>query len=235
MLNEIKNRHRILVIAAHPDDEILGCGGTMAKFVDQGKEVSVLILGEGITSRSTGDQSTNRNRTKLLRNSCIEANQILGVTNLIFENLPDNRLDTLPLLDIVKKIEETISKIKPHIVFTHHSSDLNIDHSITHRATLTACRPTGDISIEELYAYEVPSSTEWSFNQFHPNFQPNFFNDISGTLDKKIEAMKMYRSELRKFPHPRSVEILRATAMKWGSMAGLKAVEAFQLIFKICH
>ncbi|MGB9855719.1 MAG: PIG-L deacetylase family protein [Caldisericum exile] len=219
-----------LIIAAHPDDEVLGCGGTIARLFDEGQKVFVAILGEGITSRYNDRKEVDINVLEKLKQSSEKAACLLGIDDLFFFNLPDNRFDTIPLLEIVKIIESVIYKIKPETIFTHHGGDLNIDHAITNRATLTAVRPITDNVVKTIYAYEVPSSTEWAFGQFNNTFKPNVFIDISKTLEKKIEAMLCYETEVKKFPHPRSPEALRTIAKRWGSVVGKDAVEAFELI-----
>jgi len=227
------NDKNILIVAAHPDDEVLGCGGTIARLTNEMKNVYVAVLGEGITSRYSQRELADVSTLETLRNSSKRVSELLGVKELFLYDLPDNRFDTTPLLDIVKIIEALISKVKPSTIFTHHGGDLNIDHSIIHRATLTAARPISGHCVKKVYSYEVPSSTEWAFSQFNNGFRPNVFFDISGTLEEKIEAMAIYESEARTFPHPRSPEALRALAKRWGVAAGLEAAEAFELIREI--
>jgi len=222
-----------LIIAAHPDDEVLGCGGTIARLTNEMKDVFVAILGEGITSRYNKREQADVSALETLRNSSKSVSKLLGVKELFLYNLPDNRFDTIPLLDIVKIIEALIDKVKPSTVFTHHGGDLNIDHSIIHRATLTATRPICGQPVKKVYAYEVPSSTEWAFDQFSQVFRANVFIDIGTTLEKKIKAMELYESEVRPFPHPRSPEALRLLAKRWGSVVGLDAAEAFELIREV--
>jgi LmbE family N-acetylglucosaminyl deacetylase len=222
-----------LVIAAHPDDEVLGCGGTIARLTNEMKNVYVAILGEGVTSRCSRYEKIDNTSLEKLKNNSKKVSKLLKVKKLFFFDLPDNRFDTVPLLDIVKIIESLIDKLKPSTVFTHHGGDLNIDHCITHRATLTATRPVAGISVKKVYTYEVPSSTEWAFGSFSKGFQANIFVDISETLERKIEAMEIYESEARSFPHPRSPEALRALAKVRGASASLSAAEAFELIREI--
>jgi len=224
----------ILVISAHPDDEVLGCGGTIVKLIKKGHEVFIAILGEGITSRFDKQEQTDLSQVYKLHDKSKKVAKYLGAKDLFFMNLPDNRFDTIPLLDIVKKIENLIEKTKPEIVYTHHGGDLNIDHNITFRATITATRPMKGCTVKELYTYEVPSSTEWAFGKFNQAFQPNVFVDISNTLENKIFAMKIYDEEVRQFPHPRSTENVIALAQKWGSSVGLLSAEAFELVRYIC-
>lgn len=219
---------KILAIAAHPDDEILGCGGTIARLVDEGAVAYTMILGEGITSR---DKTRNRsNRVKeieILKNQTIEANKKIGVKNVFTCDFPDNRFDTVPLLDIVKEIEKIKVDIKPDIIFTHYQKDLNIDHQITNQAVLIATRPLKDEFVKEIYAFEVLSSTEWNYAL---SFSPNTFYDITNYIDKKMDAMKCYTSEIREYPHPRSLDGIKIKSQQRGLEVGCKYAEAFNLI-----
>ena len=220
----------ILVIAAHPDDEVLGCGGTIARHGNQNDVVHIDIMGEGMNSRFEGGQSASPQKINDLHEQSRKAAQLLGAQEPAFHNLPDNRFDMVPLLEIIQIIEKSIHRIQPEIIYTHHGSDLNVDHGITLKAVLTATRPMQDCSVRQIYAFEVPSSTGWSFGQQLREFRPNVFFDINDTLELKIEAMRLYESEMRPFPHPRSPEALRALAMFRGSVSGLHAAEAFELI-----
>lgn len=220
----------VLVIAAHPDDEVLGCGGTITQLSQQGHHVYIAILGEGVTSRYDQREQADPDQLKTLHDCSYQAGAMMGAKELFLYELPDNRFDTVPLLDIIKIIEELVSRLQPSVVFTQHGGDLNVDHTITYRATLTATRPMEGFPVAEVYGYEVASSTEWAFQQFEPLFRPNVFVDIDHTLETKIKAMQHYESEARPFPHPRAPEALRAIAQRWGSAAGLQAAEAFALI-----
>lgn len=220
---------KVLVIAAHPDDEVLGCGGTIARLAEEGHPVEILILGEGATSRDAGDTDG----VAQLRADARAAAQVMGAANVRFASLPDNRFDSVPLLDVIQEIETVIEEVQPDVVYTQHGGDLNVDHQITFRAVMTAVRPMAGRSVRALYAYEVASSTEWAFGKFEPVFRPSRFVDITGTLDKKIEAMAAYEGESRVAPHPRSPDVLRAMATVRGSAAGLKAAEAFEVIWEI--
>ncbi|MGA8428450.1 MAG: PIG-L family deacetylase [Candidatus Sulfotelmatobacter sp.] len=220
----------VLVIAAHPDDEILGCGATAARLVEEGCEVYFAILGEGITSRHVARDAADATDLSLLHEHARAAGGKIGVKEVFLHKLPDNRLDTVPLLEVAKVVEELVARLKPEVIYTHHGGDLNVDHGVVHRAVLTATRPIAGQPVREIYAFEVPSSTEWAFQRLEPAFRPNIFVDVAHTLEKKISAMACYRSETRQFPHPRSPEALRAIATRWGSVAGFKAAEAFELI-----
>jgi len=223
----------VLVIAAHPDDEVLGCGGTIARLASK-TAIYIAILGEGHTSREyQGNAKPDTEKVTQLREMSEKAAAFLGAKDLFMYDLPDNRFDTLPLLDVVKIIESLIEKIKPSVVYTHHGGDLNIDHTVTFKATLTAARPLKDTEIKSIYTYEVPSATEWAFGGTCNQFEPNVFMDITKTLETKIIAMNFYQPEMRISPHPRSAESLRALATWRGSTAGLHAAEAFELIRQI--
>ena len=219
---------RVLVVAAHPDDEVLGCGGTMALLAHRGHEVYVLILGEGVTSRDN-ERDPDRRATEIatLRKAAKEASQILGVKKLFFEDFPDNRFDTVPLLELIKAVERVKKRINPDMVFTHFEGDLNIDHCLTARAVMTATRPLPGESVHRVYAFEVLSSTEWNFVS---KFQPNVYFEITSFLERKIEALRCYESELKVFPHPRSVDGVKYLARLRGSETGVEAAEAFGLI-----
>lgn len=223
----------VLVIAAHPDDEVLGCGGTIARLTQEGHDVYIAILGEGITSRYEKREKADRTQVEALHARCRKAAEILGAKDLFIYELPDNRFDTVPLLDVIKIVEKLIQRLQPQVIYTHHNGDLNIDHAVVHRAVLTATRPVQGSPVRELYAFEVPSSTEWGFQRLEAVFRPNVFVDIHNTLDLKIKALSIYESEVRPFPHPRSPEAIRAIARRWGSVVGGEAAEAFELIRSI--
>ena len=220
----------VLVIAAHPDDEVLGCGGTIARLAREGHDVYIAILGEGITSRYEQREQADEALGEALHARSRQVVELLGARDLFLYNLPDNRFDTVPLLDVIKITEELVERLQPQVIYTHHGGDLNIDHVVVHRAVLTATRPVAGHSVREIYTFEVPSSTEWAFGQFQPAFRPNVFVDISATLETKIQALALYESEARAFPHPRSPGALRAIARRWGSTVGVEVAEAFELV-----
>jgi LmbE family N-acetylglucosaminyl deacetylase len=221
---------RILVVAAHPDDEVLGCGASMAKWADAGAEIHVAILGEGATSRHASREEASAGELETLRSDARSAAVILGVRNVTFHGLPDNRFDSLPLLDVVKEVEALVSGLAPETVLTHHGSDLNVDHRVAFAAVLTATRPKPGHPVKEVMAFEVASSTEWGFQAIEPVFRGNCFVDVTSTLARKVEALRAYTTEICDFPHPRSAEAVEAMARRWGSVVGCAAAEAFQLV-----
>lgn len=226
---------RILVIAAHPDDETLGCGGAMAKHVATGDSVSVLILGTGLFARNkTGELENSGEKCGVgaLRNDSRKAISKLGVTEVEFLDFPDNRFDSVALLDIVKAVEKKIIEKTPDTVYTHHWGDLNIDHRKTFEAVLTACRPFAG-TVKRILCFEVLSSTECAIPSSENVFMPNFFMDVSGTIDKKISALKEYKTEMRPAPHPRSVEGVEALAKFRGFSVGVRSAEAFELLREV--
>ena len=221
----------ILIVAAHPDDEVLGCGGTIAGHAAAGDDVHIAILGEGISSRHGRREEASATALEALQADARSAAAALGARGVDFGDLPDNRFDQVALLDVVKQVEVWIASHRPAAIYTHHPGDLNVDHGVVFRAVLTATRPgTTSVEVPDLYAFEVASSTEWSFQRIAPPFRPNVFVDISAALDKKIAAMECYRSERRSAPHPRSPDALRVAAARWGSVAGMRCAEAFELI-----
>jgi len=221
---------KVLVVAAHPDDEVLGCGGTMARLAREGHAVHIAIMAEGITSRHSNRNDAHSGQLTRLHQQAHAAAAKVGAKDVLLFNLPDNRLDTVPLLDIVKLLEDLVQKLQPEVIYTHHPGDLNIDHGIVHRAVLTATRPLPGQSVREIYAFEVPSSTEWAFQRLEPVFRANAFVDVSATLEAKLAGLACYDSETRQFPHPRSPEALRANAVRWGTVVGCEAAEAFELV-----
>ena len=222
----------VLVVAAHPDDEILGCGGTMARMAEEGKKVYTLILGEGATARDRKrDRKKKSKELEDLRKQALKANRVLGVKETCLHDFPDNRFDTVALLDIVKVIEDVKNRVEPEVILTHYRNDLNIDHQITYQAVLTATRPLPGETVRKIYSFEVLSSTEWSYPL---SFSPDTFFDISKTVDIKLKAMKQYKAELRAAPHPRSLEGIKLIAKTWGMKVGLKSAEAFKLVRSIC-
>jgi LmbE family N-acetylglucosaminyl deacetylase len=222
-------KENILVVAAHPDDEVLGCGATMALHSARGERVHVLLVGEGITSRGTAGSQNHRLSLKRLNDSSKRANRILGTASLTLAGLPDNRLDSVDLLTVVQLIEKAIRDLRPTVVYTHHGGDLNIDHQIVHRAVLTACRPTPGHPVKSLLFFEVPSSTEWNYSPAVPAFSPKMFVNVSKSISKKLAALRAYGSEMRPWPHARSLKAIEHLARWRGSNVGVPAAEAFEV------
>ena len=219
----------VLVFAAHPDDELLGVGGTVRRLANEGAIVRAVILAEGITSRSNTREEADKAELLSLQSDARKAAEIIGYHSIEFCGLPDNRMDSIDLLDVIKIVSKYVNEYKPDTVFTHHHGDLNIDHRITCEAVLTACRPVGDYCVKKIYAFETPSSSEWDFNYNQP-FTPNVYFDVTHTLEAKIRGMACYRSESTTFPHPRSPESLRSLGLYRGSNAGFELAEAFMLL-----
>lgn len=218
----------VLVVAAHADDEVLGCGGTIAKFSDQGASVNVVFLSDGVNSRA----NINHGALEALERREIAAKKacdILGVKSVSFRNYPDNKMDTVALLEVTKTIEEIIITFQPDIILTHYFGDLNIDHRISYEAVVTACRPQFNHSVKTILSFEVPSSTEWQLPGNFPAFSPNWYEDISDTFERKIAALDAYASEMREWPHPRSLKGVTALARWRGATIGVDAAEAFVL------
>lgn len=219
----------ILVVAAHPDDEVLGCGGTMAKLTGEGAVIHVAFLASGVSSRS-GDTGLQKAELDARRAGAQKACDILGVKTIFFGDFPDNRMDTIPLIDIVRSIEKFVSKYQPDAVFTHHGGDLNVDHQRTFEAVVTACRPQSGHPVRTILCFETPSSTEWVLPCGGlPIFSPNWFVDISGTLDRKMTALDAYAAEMRQWPHPRSRQGVEHLARWRGATVGVDVAEAFML------
>ncbi|MCP4568411.1 MAG: PIG-L family deacetylase [FCB group bacterium] len=221
----------VLVIAAHPDDEILGCGGAMAGHIDDGDSVHTAIMAEGITSRDDKrDRSKRQNELARLHEAVHKANAILGVTDITLFDFPDNRMDGLERLDVIKVVESLIEKVNPDIIYTHHRGDVNVDHGVVHDAVVTACRPLpGHKYPHTLLFFEVPSSTEWQPPDTSAPFVPGWFTDISSALDRKLKALSEYGSEMCPWPHPRSLRAVEHLARWRGATIGVDAAEAFML------
>lgn len=267
---------KILVIAAHPDDELLGVGGTIALHVANGDQVKVAVMCEGISARFSSDGRYELGRGNGMRASfaavrtaevegvlqdgqdftlapdsdvaprryvperfdavkleTYEAARILGVTDVYAGNLPDQRLETLPLSDVAKQIELLVSDFEPDLVYTHFCGDINRDHRVLTEALLVAVRPYAAPSVKEILMFETPSSTEWSSPSLTPSFQPNVFVDITPFLADKIAAFNCYSAEGRPYPHPRSPQALADRAHYWGSLVNRECAEPFILVRSI--
>tara|TARA_B100001123_G_C15158335_1_gene966407 strand:- start:280 stop:966 length:687 start_codon:yes stop_codon:yes gene_type:complete len=222
-MNKSKN---ILVVASHPDDEVLGCGGTIYNLKKKGAKISVLFLSDGESSRKHPKIS------KLIlerKKQAVGAAKILGIKKIFFGNFPDNSMDSVPLLKIIQFIEKHIKKIKPDTIFTHFESDLNVDHQITSKAVITACRPTKNQTVKSILFFEILSSSEWNISIKNKSFKPNYFVDISKSIKFKLKALRHYKREMRTWPHPRSIEGVKLLSKTRGSSVGLSNAEAFIL------
>ena len=222
-------KKKILVVASHPDDEILGCGGTIAKLSKSGNIVKTIILAKGISSRFNSDKSKIIKLQNRLNKNSKAANKVIGVKNLKFFDLPDNQFDNNSLLSLTKVIEKEIQNFKPNIIFTHFINDLNIDHQYTSRAVLTAARPQIKNSVDEILFFEINSSTDYQINSNGLQFMPNYFVDISKTVKLKKKALQIYKSEMKKYPHSRSVKAVLNKNISIGNSIGLGPCEAFQI------
>lgn len=214
---------RALVIAPHPDDEVLGCGGTIAKFARRGIRVAVCIATEAYEPEWTKKFIAARPK------EIARAHAALGVKKTFFLGLPTVKLDTLPQKDISAKIRQVIEEFRPDTLFIPHRGDLHYDHRLLHESALVAARPLAGNPVRTILAYETLSETEWGVEPF----VPQLYEDISGTLPIKQKAMRAYSTEMRPFPHPRSAEAMEALAKKRGSEAGLLAAEAFVVVRSI--
>lgn len=217
----------ILIVAAHADDEALGCSGTIAKHVASGDKVHVLFMTDGVSARNLlSNEAAQRLK------SAEKAAEILGVASMHNLSFPDNRMDTVPLLDVTQAVESKIAEIQPEIIYTHHVGDLNIDHQVTHKAVMTACRPQPDFCVKEIYAFEVLSSTEWQTPGLMP-FTPNVFVDISEHIETKREVLEAYSEEMREARHSRSIDNVICHAGVRGNTVGVEYAEAFMSVREI--
>jgi LmbE family N-acetylglucosaminyl deacetylase len=214
----------VLVIGAHPDDEILGAGGTLARHVNDGDAVHALVVADGATSRASDELMHT------LEKDATRAAETIGFSGLELRSLPDQRLDTVPFIELTQLIESVLDDIRPHVVYTHFPGDVNTDHGLVARAAWTACRPYARPLLRRFAVFETPSSTEWAWPMNDSALQPNHFVDITDTLDVKVAAMECYQTELRDYPHPRSSRSLRERAAYWGSQVGRLAVEPFRIL-----
>ena len=222
--------NKILVIAAHPDDEILGLGGTLYKYTKNNEIVRSLILGQGIMSRGLNKEKGNLLIQELKVSTELAAGEI-GIKETYFSEFPDQKFDKINFLKIIQEIEKYMKIIRPDIVFTHYENDLNLDHRITFKAVVTACRPFTGFSPKKIYCFETPSSTEWQLDG--ECFRPNVYVDIEKEIAIKLKAIKNYNTELRTWPHPRSLKGIKVLAQYRGRECGLKFAEGFILMREI--
>ena len=230
---------KILILAAHPDDEVLGMGGTIKKLSKGGNDIKIIFMSTGILSRRKIESKVskqvftkdwmkkNENKIKSLRGDAKKAGKILGVNEIEFMDFPDNEMDIVSTLMVTKSIENSIKDFNPNVVYTTPKNDPNVDHQKVFASTLVATRPYKNSILQEVISYEIPSSTEWFFPS---QFSPNIFVDISKEFTSKIKAIKAYKTEIREFPHPRSIEALEVITKRWGSVSGFNYAEAFRLV-----
>ena len=232
MIKSLENK-KIMVIVAHPDDELLGLGATMHKLINENNvNTHVVILGEGITSRSDSrDLAKWEEELSIHKKNIKDAQNAIGYNSVNTYDFPDNRFDSVALLDIIKVIEKEKNNFKPDVIFTHHGGDLNIDHQRTFEAVMTACRPMSNETVKTIITFETASGTEWIASTEPRRFLPNLFIKVSSDdIKAKIKAMECYEFESRKFPHPRSPEALKIQSQRWGIVVGADYVEAFSII-----
>jgi LmbE family N-acetylglucosaminyl deacetylase len=232
MLESLKNK-KIMIVVAHPDDELLGLGATLHKLIKEFHvKTHVVILGEGITSRSKQrDIKVWQKELIIHRENINKAQAAVGYHSLSIYDFPDNRFDSIPLLDIIKVIESEKEKFQPEIIFTHHGGDVNIDHQRTFEAVITSCRPVKEEKVKAIITFETPSGTEWRSPTDPRHFLPNIFISVTEKdLDAKIKGMESYEFERREYPHPRSPKALKIQAQRWGIVVGVDFAEAFCLI-----
>jgi len=223
-----KKNDKVLIIAAHPDDEVIGCGGTILKAINTGAKVSILFLGEGVSTRFPKNEKSKEclKAIKYREVSAVKCLKILGVHDFDFNHYLCTKFDSYPIIDFVRLIEQKIKLFKPNIIFTHNTSEVNIDHVITHQATEIACRPTSNNSVKSVYTFEAVCSGNFKFDK---KFNPNVYVDIKKYFKKKLNALKCYRNELKKYPFPRSIQGIEIQAKYRGLQSGLEYSEAFRL------
>lgn len=223
---------KIMLVAAHPDDELLGSAGTLLLFKKKGYKIKIIFLSDGESSREVGKKKLYKLINKR-KKQAIKISKLCKFEEPVFAEFPDNRLDTVPILKIVKFIENEIRKYKPEILITHNENDLNIDHKLAFKSVITATRPSTKTFIKSIYCFETPSSTENNFSRLKVNFNPNLYFDISKFLNKKIKLLKIYKDEIKTYPHSRSLEGIKVLAKYRGTQIGVKYAEAFYLLRKL--
>jgi LmbE family N-acetylglucosaminyl deacetylase len=220
---------KIMLIAAHPDDELLGCGGTLLYYKNKGYQIKIIFLSDGESSRDISSKKTQI-LIKKREGQAIKISKLCKFKQPTFARFLDNKLDAIPLIKIVKFIEREIKIFKPNIIITHNEDDLNIDHKTVFKATITATRPSSKTFVKSIFCFETPSSTENNFSKIKASFNPNLYFDISKFINKKISLLKLYKQELRLYPHARSLEGIKVLAKYRGTQIGVKYAEAFNII-----
>ena len=223
---------KIMLVAAHPDDELLGSAGTLLLYKNKGYDIKIIFLSDGESSRNI-----NKQKKSILINQrksqAIKISKLCKFKEPAFADFPDNRLDTIPMLTLVKFIENEIKKFKPKIIITHNENDLNIDHKLAFKAVVTATRPATKTFVKSIYCFETPSSTENNFSRIKVNFNPNLYFDISRCINQKITLLRIYKKEIKSYPHARSLEGIKVLAKYRGTQIGVKYAEAFYLLRKL--
>ncbi len=214
----------VLIIVAHPDDEIIGIGGTAVRHVEKGDNVYALILGKGAMARDGADAQTIKNLEQQTKN----ASKVIGFEEVFSYDFPDNRFDSVPRLDIIKVIEKCIKRIKPENIYTHYENDVNLDHQIVFQAVSTACRPCFSDCPRKIYTFETLSSTEWQLAD-NQTFNPNTFVNIEKYIDKKLKALEKYKDEMCEYPHSRSIKGVKILSQYRGLQSGNKYAEGLVL------
>jgi LmbE family N-acetylglucosaminyl deacetylase len=231
---DAKLERTILILAAHPDDEVLGVGGTVARHAARRDKVHIVIAAEGATSRGENrNADVRRGEIDGLQAAARRAAQILGAASVRFLGFPDNRCDSVDRLDLTKAVEQVVSELRPDTVYVHHCGDVNIDHRLLHEAAFTACRPQPKHCVKRLLSFETVSSTEWAPPGSLPVFQPTVFVDVSAHWQKKLAALDAYQSEMRKWPHPRSITAIEHLGRWRGASVGVHMAEAFMLLREV--
>ena len=218
---------KVLVIATHPDDEVLGCGGVMARHTAVGDHVSLLVVTRGIPELFS-TEFIEQGRRELR-----QANELLGVTDIHFLDFPAPKLDTVPGYELATAINRKIQVLQPHTIYLPHHGDIHADHQAVYQATLVAARPIDGCPVRKLLCYETLSETEWASPVGDQAFIPTVFVDITDFLPLKLQAMACYRSQIKEFPHPRSLQTLEALARLRGATVGLPAAEAYKLVREV--
>lgn len=229
---------RILVVAAHPDDEVIGAGGAMAKYASRGVEVHLAVMTDGAGLRGIKKDRHARVGPEIAVESesgfnapawrnCHKAATVLDVKSVVIGEYQDSVFDQVGILELAKFVEAQVDRVRPTIVFTHFTGDLSVDHRLTGEAVIAACRPMPGRTVKELYFFEVASSTEWHL--LERPFVPNFFVDITGYVEKKEQALNCYSTEMRPFPHPRSIQGISFLNFWRGASVGVDSAEAFMV------
>lgn len=223
---------KVLCVAAHPDDEVLGVGGTLAKHAAEGDHVETMLLSDGEMARHETETQAARERREERRQEARTAADVLGAQSVEIHDYWGNQLDDVALINVVRDIESKLDSFQPDVIYTHHYGDLNIDHQLVSRAVRTAARPTRDSTVDRIFAFETPSATEWAMPTADTAFQPTVFVDIGDQLERKMDALDVYESEMGERPYARNQSSLRDNARLWGDKSGLGAAEPFELILE---